>query len=348
MKAIIDALIDLVMRVLGALPGFIRLLLLLLRRACERKRQYGDKQPMHCLPIPAGVYLRPDASIYSQSYLMSLGMAVTWDNPDVHLTDALNNVVGSHSLKPSTPYTVTATIHNRSNDAPALDMPVVFRLFSFGVGGGTVQEIGSVKVDLPVRGAPGEPAEASVTWTTPAALGHYCIQIEAVVPDDANPLDNIGQHNTVIQGVSAGRALHLIVPIRNALQGVRTFAIRHHSYHLPAEAIVRRGLGGRRRDAAVADVRIETSGEGRETDESLQRRVVAANRAEFFASPPEWAAAVSAGRVTLEAEGTTEVEFTATVPASAPAGSRQLFHVSVTEESTERPIGGVTAIFDII
>jgi hypothetical protein len=346
MKAIIDALIDFVKRVLGALPGLIRLLLLLLRRACERKRQYGGKQPMHCLPIPAGVYLRPDASIYSQNYLMSLGMAVTWDNPDVHLTDALNNVVGSHSLKPSTSYTVTATIHNRSNDAPALDMPVVFRLFGFGVGGGTVQEIGSVKVDLPVRGAPGEPVEASVTWTTPPAPGHYCIQIEAVLPDDANPLDNVGQHNTVIQGVSAGRALHLIVPIRNRLQGVRTFAVRHHSYHLPAEPIVRRGLGRRRRDA-LDDVRADTTREARETDESLQARVVAANRPELFASPPDWAPAVSARRVTLEAEGTTEVEFTATVPASAPAGSRQLFHVSVTEESTERPVGGVTAIFDI-
>jgi hypothetical protein len=343
MKGLVDAAIHLIKEIFAAFPNLIQVIISVIRRVCERQRRADGKQRMDCLPIPSGVYLRPDASIYSQTYLMSLGMAVTWDNPDVTLTDGLGNVVGSHDLKSSTPYTVTATIHNRSNEAPAPGMPVVFTLLSFGVLGPTAQKIGSTVVDLPVRGAPGEPVQASITWVTPPTPGHYCIQIEAIVPDDANPLDNVGQHNTVIQGVLHGQAIVLKVPVRNMLQGARTFAIELHAYRLPAEPLIRGGLGGRLR-GAVGEAP-GTHPTGRETDESLRARVVAANRIELFPAPPEWAPAVSHRRVTVEPDQTVELEFTATVPNSAPAGVRQPFHISVSEESTDRPVGGVTAIF---
>jgi hypothetical protein len=61
----------------------------------------GAKNLCHVLPIPSGVWLQPDAYLYSQGYLMSPGMAVTWDNPDVQLTDTGGAVVGSHDLLPS-------------------------------------------------------------------------------------------------------------------------------------------------------------------------------------------------------------------------------------------------------
>jgi hypothetical protein len=344
MKGFVTAAVHLIKEVFSAFPNLIKLIVVLILRLCKLHRRYGGKQPIDCLPIPSGVYLQPDASIYSQQYLMSRGMAVTWDNPDVKLTDGLNNVVASHDLQPSTSYTVTATIHNRKNDAPVPSMPVVFSLVSFGISGPSVQSIGSTVVDLPVRGALGEPAQAAITWTTPPAPGHYCIIIEALVTNDANPLDNVGQHNTVIQGVINSQTIVLKVPIRNILQGPRTFAVQLHSYHLPAHPIVRGGLSGRAQ-AASSEARPRTSGGPRESDATLLARVVAANRPELFPAPPEWTPAISQSSVVLDPGQTVELEFTATVPSSAPVGLRQPFHISVTEKSTNRPIGGVTATF---
>jgi hypothetical protein len=223
-------------------------------------------------------------------------------------------------------------------------MPVVFNLVSFGVSGPTVQNIGSTVVDLPVRSAPGEPAQASITWTTPPAPGHYCIVIEAVVTDDANPLDNVGQHNTVVKGVVHGEAIVLKLPVRNTLQAARTFAVQLHSYHLPAQPLVRGGIGGDARTPASA-ASTERSREPRESDASLLSRVVAANRPELFPAPPEWRPTVSHAQVTVAPDQTVELVFTASVPNSAPVGLRQPFHISVAEQSTNRPIGGVTATY---
>jgi hypothetical protein len=203
LNMLMKVLTNLITGLLTALPDLIKIIVERIRDACRWQKRYGDKRPVVCLPVPAGIYLRPDASIYSQSYLMSLGMAVTWDNPDISLTDLGGNVIGSHDLLPSTQYIVKATIHNRSNQAPAPSMPVNFSLISFGVGGDTVQKICSTLVNLPVRGAPGEPTLARITWTTPALPGHYCIQVDAIWPDDANPLDNTGQENTVVRGGQA-------------------------------------------------------------------------------------------------------------------------------------------------
>jgi hypothetical protein len=87
---------------------------------------------MQCFPIPGPIYRRPDRCIYSQQYLMSQGLAVTWDNPDVHLE--LGGVtVDSSDLKPSTTYDVIAPIWNNSIDAPAVNMAVNFYFLTFGV-----------------------------------------------------------------------------------------------------------------------------------------------------------------------------------------------------------------------
>jgi hypothetical protein len=67
--------------------------------------------------------------IYSQQYLMSQGLAVTWDNPDIHLE--LGGVtVDSHDLKPNTTYDVIARIWNNSLDAVVVGMPVAFSFSS--------------------------------------------------------------------------------------------------------------------------------------------------------------------------------------------------------------------------
>ena len=74
-------------------------------------------------------------------------------------------------------------------------MPVAFSYLSFGMGAQS-HPIGSTTVDLGVIGLPGCPAFAQVAWTTPAALGHYCLQVLLEPPDDSNWLNNMGQRNT--------------------------------------------------------------------------------------------------------------------------------------------------------
>lgn len=35
--------------------------------------------------VPSTIYKRPDALIYSQAWLSTRGLAISWDNPDIHV-----------------------------------------------------------------------------------------------------------------------------------------------------------------------------------------------------------------------------------------------------------------------
>jgi hypothetical protein len=201
--------------------AFLVELIAWLRRMIERKqrderlRDVRHGQPMDCEPkcaaISPDVYKRADPLIYSQIYLMSQGLAVTWDNPDIQLYDG-GAPVSSSQLKAGKTYDVVATIYNNSTDAPAVGLPVLFAFRSFGVGA-TVTGIGSTKIDLPVKGAPGHPAQAKILWTTPNTPGHYCLLVMLVWPDDANPNNNIGQENTDV--ALAASPAQFQFPVRN-------------------------------------------------------------------------------------------------------------------------------------
>jgi len=150
-------------------------------------------KPQGCCACPPAVK-KPDPFLYSQQYLMSLGQPVTWDNPDIFIFQ--NGVlVDPHDLHANTTYTVVARIWNNSTDVPVVDMPVVLSYLSFGAATQS-NPIGQTTVDLSVRGLPGCPAFAAMPWTTPAALGHYCLQVLLRPPDDSNWLNNLGQRNT--------------------------------------------------------------------------------------------------------------------------------------------------------
>src|SRR4051794_36811621 len=65
----------------------------------------------NCIPIRHPAFHRPDPLIYAQYYLMSLGLAVTWDNPDIELRR--NGVAVSSSLvQPDTDYEIVARVWN--------------------------------------------------------------------------------------------------------------------------------------------------------------------------------------------------------------------------------------------
>jgi hypothetical protein len=203
-----------VLGILWWLAGFLQLrrFIKLSGRGDDEPREGSDPREPECIPIPRDVYRRPDPMLYSQGYLMSQGLAVTWDNPDIHLERG-GVAVASSELDPDTDYEIVARIWNGSNNAPAVNLPVRFSYLDFGIG--TVEvAIGGTKVDLPVNGAAGHPAIARHPWKTPATPGHYCIRVEPVWADDANPANNVGQENVNVKPLNSPRAVFTF-PVRN-------------------------------------------------------------------------------------------------------------------------------------
>lgn len=182
-----------------------------------------------CAPVRPDVYRRADPLIYSQSYLREQGLAVTWNNPDIQLF--LNGApVSSSALQPDTDYEVAATIWNNSTDAPAVNMPVEFLFFGFGIGTAG-QAIDTDVVTVPVKGAPGHPARSTVVWHTPAAPGHYCLQARLHWQDDANPKNNVGQENTNVVEVTSPAVATF--PVRNDANIPRQIRLEADSYTIP-------------------------------------------------------------------------------------------------------------------
>ena len=241
--------------VLLGLIGGVRLAQGILRKLCwkvsaDPKGAGSEGHPSsRGIDVPPHTYKRPDPMIYSQYYLMSKGLAVTWDNPDIQLFDIGGAAVPSHGLSPATPYEIRARIWNGSTDAPAINVLVRFYYLSFGAG--TVRNyIGETYVDVPVKGSPLGPAVAHIAWTTPPA-GHYCIQAELNWIDDANPLNNLGQENVDVKKLNSPNAT-FIFAVRNTSPRPRMLTLRADGYAIPPKqrcADVRRPAG--RGDLAI-------------------------------------------------------------------------------------------------
>ncbi len=286
----------------------------------------GEREPP-CLPIPTDVYRRPDPMIYSQTYLMSQGLAVTWDNPDIHL-EVGGAPVSSSDLVADTEYDIVARIWNGSNNAPAVNLPVRFSYLDFGIGTVNVP-IGVDKVDLPVNGAAGHPAIAHRTWKTPKTAGHYCIQVELVWPDDANPANNLGQENTVVKPLNSPNATFTF-PVRNDARRGRAIALEVDGYSVgdprPCEDP---------RPAAAATMRADEIEEHR-------RDALGRHGRGRHPIPNGWRVTVDRAELRLEPGASRDV----TVEVTAPDRfvGRQAFNVNAF--AGDRPVGGVTLYVD--
>jgi hypothetical protein len=144
---------------------------------------------------------------------------VTWDNPDIWLETVgfgdkpSGTVVSSHELTADTDYFVIGRIWNGSVEAPAVNLPVDLCYLTFGIG--TISTpIGVAHVDLPAKAVAGCPALATMKWHTPAAPGHYCLQVTLVWHDDAEPGNNLGQENTDVKVLNSPHAAFNF-PVRN-------------------------------------------------------------------------------------------------------------------------------------
>jgi hypothetical protein len=207
-----------------------------LLRGCFRRGRPLERPPTQAATVPAWAFRQPDPLIYSQEWLLGQGLAVTWQNPDIHLEalDAAGVAVDSSSLEPDTVYRIVANVWNGSPDAPVAYLPVEMSFLDFGIGGVTVP-IGTTFVALPVKGAPGTPARASLDWRTPETPGHYCLQVRLVWADDANPHNNMGQHNVDVKPLNSPRAV-FTVPVRNPGRFPIEVQFRTDGYEIPEPA----------------------------------------------------------------------------------------------------------------
>lgn len=185
-----------------ALKNFFPLIITLFRRCFCRKRDAVRRES--CTHVAHPAFKRADPMIYDQYYLMSLGLAVSWQNPDIQILENGIPVTSPYDLAPSTTYTIKATIYNISTSGIVCNMPVEFSYLSFGIGTVSNPVPGPYPtINLGVKGTPEGVATAELDWTTPATPGHYCIQVSFSWPDDLNPHNNLGQENTqVVQAAS--------------------------------------------------------------------------------------------------------------------------------------------------
>jgi hypothetical protein len=267
--------------------------------------------------------------IYDQQYLQSLGLAVTWDNPDIHLerADQPGVPVDSHKLEPGTKYNVIARIWNGSNYAPAIHMPVRFSYLEFGIGTVT-HPIGETSADVPVRGAKGCPAIASVVWNTPEQAGHYCIQAQLNPLDDKDRIEdensgnNLGQHNTDVRQLNSPRAM-FAATVRNATTWRQALRFEVDSYEIP-----------RREPCDPREPQHPGGGGAPDRErEAHERHSPARHRV-----PEGWQVRVHPEGVSLEPGAQTDL----TVEVVAPAGfkGRQAFNVNAFDRGVLT--GGVT------
>jgi hypothetical protein len=301
-------------------PWCLLLLLLLiwilrfLLRACRKPRPAGGDHETQ--KVPSHIYRRPDPLIYDQYYLSSLGLAYTWDNPDIKLerADAPGVHVDAHTLEPGAEYNLIARVWNGSKYAPAPNLPVRFHYLSFGAG--TVTHfIGETHVNLPALGAPGCPAFATVPWTTPSQAGHYCVQVELIWNDDQNPNNNLGQLNTDVKALNSPRA-EFTFAVRNPGRRRQKIRLGVDSYTIPP----------------VEPCRKEDDADAR------RRRARQRHDPERYPVPQGWTVNVDPVEITLAPDE----EVQATVEVIAPNGfsGRQAFNVSARENAELR--GGVT------
>lgn len=270
--------------------------------------------------IPSHTYKRPDPMIYSQGYLMSKGLAVTWDNPDIQLFD--NGLqVSSSDLRPNWNYRLHARIWNGSMEAPAVHMLVKFFYLSFGIG---IQRnyIGQTFVDVPVKGAVGHPAFAEIDWMTPSAPGHYCLQAELVWPDDANPDNNLGQENVSVKKLNSPNAI-FVFPVRNDAPFARTIRTEVDAYMIPSRKPCDESRG---------------KGEHNLPLERIHAKWQAMHRRELYPIPHGWRVEITPSEFALRPDETQAV----TVKITSDDGPVTRQAINVNAFVGKELIGGVT------
>lgn len=344
MRGLLHAVLRLLRLVFGF--GWVRSLKRQIRRCRWRRRNRRESHVgerghsrLRCESIPERLYRRPDPLIYSQSYLMGLGMGVTWDNPDIQLFRG-GTPVESSKLLPDTEYRVVATIWNGSTEGAAIGMPVRFSYLDFGIGAAETA-IGQTIIDLPVKAAPGHPATTEAIWRTPTTPGHYCLKVTLVWSDDANPANNVGQENTNVGSAASPARFDFIV--RNPDRQPHRLRLRADAYALrPPSPCPPPGKPDPEEDPTTErdwPEEHERRRRARKEQERRRRAAAAHHAVDNFPVPEGWTVQIHDAELALDGNEQTTVR----VDVEPPPGfsGRRPINVNAFDEQ-ERLVGGVT------
>lgn len=277
---------------------------------------------------------RPDPLVYSQHYLMSQGLSVTWDNPDVELFQN-GFPVPSSSLEPDQEYEVRVRVWNGSYNSAAINLPVHLSFLTFGIATISTPIATATIPMLGAKGTAAQPATATFTWRTPAEPGHYCLQAFLDCPDDANPDNNLGQENVSVGRLESPAKFRLAV--RNRASVRRAIVFEADTYQLPAYGPCDQDyvdqFGDRRFPSRLAESRAHWA---------WAKRTQAYGA---FPVPEDWTVTIEPDHLVLEQDEETVVEVTLepTSPAFNGTKSFNINGFALSPGDTPRQhIGGVT------
>lgn len=229
----IRALFALLLEVFKILWAIVVVLINLLRRG---RPGGGNRGEDCCIRPPESMRPRPDPYIYSQEWLHLRNLAVTWDNPDFQLIDKNGKTVDRMNLQPNQTYKVVVSVHNGSLMS-AIGTTVALEVLEFGIGGLVISQLGSQTIDVPAFGV----TKATFEWTTPSSSGHNCLRAQINHPDDGNPLNNVGQHNTEVAKPASPTRTSMFI-LRNHAPDRRSLRLAFDSYQLPSKPMRARSL----------------------------------------------------------------------------------------------------------
>lgn len=319
LQALADLLKGITYKWILALIGILKAILKALKDFWKRRKlPHADKNATNdgCGPIHHTSFHRPDPLIYCQRYLLKLGLAVTWDNPDIVLMkDGV--IVPEGELLPNTEYEIDARIWNNSFDAPVVGLVVDFSYLSFGAGT-TLNFIGTTAINLGVKGGINHPAHARMLWTTPPA-GHYCIQVNLKWADDLNPENNLGQNNVNV--VSPQSPAMFSFQLRNDTPKSELFRLQTDTYTLP-----------QLRDCDDESTKPPNN-------DAKWRSIQSIHNSSNYPIPPGWAVALTPEEITLAPDEEAEIHVTITPPDDFTG--RQAFNIHAGYGSGKYA-GGVT------
>ena len=290
----------------------------------RRKQREGDgvRTDKCCLKVPPRVWKKPDPYLYSQSYLMRLGLEVTWDNPDIRIERLGQEILGP--LSPNTDYEIVATIHNASVEAPAFNVTAEFQLMDFGAGP-IPKPIGSAAVPVvQVQGFP--PASVRVPFKSPATGGHKSVIVRLTCTDDAHPENNTGQKNLQVVNIAKGTANvgGLVLPLFNPTPNEMKLLLKASTYRLAArrvdnvESVVNPRRGFQKTGRFLSDV------EFRDMVRRSRPKIVEANRQGAFPLPADWALNLPVGPVAVPPGAGIEIHLPLKLPVDLPPGQHDL------------------------
>ena len=273
-----------------------------------------------CTIIDNPSFHRPDPCIYSQSYLKDLGLAVTWDNPDIAVRR--NGVlINEADILADTDHEIEATVWNNSYEAPAVGLSVAFSFLSFGVTK-TETPIATTYVNLGVKGGADHPALVRMPWHAPPTPGHYCLKVALGWLDDSNPANNIGYNN--IKVVAPHSPAEFTFRLQNDTDRERQYRFEVDSYSIPqlpeCKAHIERSERGPFRERVA--------------------RILKVHGSDLFPVPAGWTVDISPEAPALPPQAEIDV----TVQITPPSGftGRQPFNVNAIHDGGFA--GGVTLI----